>query len=293
MMNTKKAEEEYDELAGLIDRMDDVSYVIGDYMNGAIAGMKEFVEGMWGLFKGGWEIEIWAGLKGAEALGLGFTVSESLDEDVTRIFQTGAAIISDPINMLGAVIQGMFDSADENSTAYTAGHLTADIAIAIAMDKGVGKLKELLKSGRLSMSDALTKWIKRVKSKIKGGSRSAQGLTGRDFEKYLTDTLGGEGSFSVGGREFDGGVGNRWWEAKSGNYWDMLEDNPSMLAKFKSDMGNRLRIATDNGATYELFSNTSIPESIKKWLMEKRYSFYRVIRLTGGWNGSINNIRLQ
>ena len=64
MMNTKKAEEEYDELAGLIDRMDDVSYVIGDYMNGAIAGMKEFVEGMWGLYKGGWENEIWAGLYG-------------------------------------------------------------------------------------------------------------------------------------------------------------------------------------------------------------------------------------
>ena len=82
---------------------------------------------------------------------------------------------------------------------------------------------------------------------IEGGSRSAQGLTGRDFENYLNDTLGGDGSFSVSGREFDGGVGNRWLEAKSGNYWDMLEDNPSMLAKFKSDMGNRLRIATDNG----------------------------------------------
>lgn len=109
-----------------------------------------------------------------------------------------------------------------------------------------------------------------------GGSRSAQGLTGRDFENYLNDT-GGDGSFSVGGREFDGGVGNRWWEAKSGNYWDMLEDNPSMLAKFKSDMGNRLRIATDNGATYELFSNTPIPESIKQWLIEKGISFTELL----------------
>ena len=110
-----------------------------------------------------------------------------------------------------------------------------------------------------------------------GGSRSAQGLTGRDFENYLNDTLGGDGSFSVGGREFDGGVGNRWWEAKSGNYWDMLEDNPSMLAKFKSDMGNRLRIATDNGATYELFSNTPIPESIKQWLIEKGIPFTELL----------------
>lgn len=54
--------------------------------------------------------------------------------------------------------------------AYFSGHLTADIAIVIAMDKGVGKLKELLKSGRLSISDALTKWAKRVKSRIKGGA---------------------------------------------------------------------------------------------------------------------------
>lgn len=114
-------------------------------------------------------------------------------------------------------------------------------------------------------------------SVYKGGSSSAQGLTGRDFENYLNDKLGGDGSFSVGGREFDGGVGNRWWEAKSGNYWDMLEDNPSMLAKFKSDMGNRLRIATDNGATYELFSNTPIPESIKQWLIEKGIPFTELL----------------
>ena len=102
-------------------------------------------------------------------------------------------------------------------------------------------------------------------------------MTGRDFENYLNDTLGADGSFSVSGREFDGGVGNHWWEAKSGNYWDMLEDNPSMLAKFKSDMGNRLRIATDNGAMYELFSNTPIPESIKQWLIEKGIPFTELL----------------
>lgn len=30
-----------------------------------------------------------------------------------------------------------------------------------------------------------------------------------------------------------------------------LQD-PNKLAKFKSDMGDRLRVATENGATYEL-----------------------------------------
>ena len=49
-------------------------------------------------------------------------------------------------------------------------------------------------------------------------------------------------------------------------YPRLLEENPNKLTKFKSDMGDRLRIATENGATYEIFSNTPIPESVKQWL---------------------------
>ena len=109
------------------------------------------------------------------------------------------------------------------------------------------------------------------------GRISAKGLIGHDFEDYLSKTIGGEGSFSVGGRDFDGGIGNRWWEAKSGNYWSMLEENPNKLAKFKSDMGDRLRIATENGATYEIFSNTPIPESIKQWLTKKGIAFTELL----------------
>ena len=109
------------------------------------------------------------------------------------------------------------------------------------------------------------------------GRISAKGLIGHDFEDYLSKTIGGEGSFSVGGRDFDGGIGNRWWEAKSGNYWSMFEENPNKLAKFKSDMGDRLRIATENGATYEIFSNTPIPESIKQWLTKKGIAFTELL----------------
>ena len=109
------------------------------------------------------------------------------------------------------------------------------------------------------------------------GSTSPKGLIGHDFEDYLTKNIGGDGSFSVGGRDFDGGIGNRWWEAKSGNYWNMLESNPNKLAKFKSDMGARLRIATENGATYELFSNTPIPNSIKQWLDKKGIAYTELL----------------
>ncbi len=113
--------------------------------------------------------------------------------------------------------------------------------------------------------------VRGVGSEALEGGVSAKGLIGHDFEEYLSKSIGGDGSFSVGGRDFDGGVDRRWWEAKSGNYWSMLEENPGKLAKFKSDMGDRLRIATENGATYELFSNAPIPESVKEWLTKKEY----------------------
>lgn len=89
------------------------------------------------------------------------------------------------------------------------------------------------------------------------------------LEIYLTKKIGGNGSFSAGGRDVDGGIDNRWWEAKSGQYWEMLESRPKEIEKFRSAMGDRLRIATENGASYELFSNTAIPISIKEWLDKK------------------------
>ena len=102
-----------------------------------------------------------------------------------------------------------------------------------------------------------------------GTNSKVKYLKGHAFEDYLTQEYGGSGSFSVAGRDFDGGAGKRWWEAKSGEYWSMLIKNPQQLAKFKSDMGHRLSIAKSNGATYELFSNSPIPEGIKQWLTQK------------------------
>ena len=115
------------------------------------------------------------------------------------------------------------------------------------------------------------------KSSGKINSSSPKGLIGHAFEDYLTRNIGGNGSFSTGGRDFDGGIGKRWWEAKSGKYWDMLETNPTMLAKFKSDMGDRLKIAMDNSATYELFSNTPIPASVKQWLSKKGIAYTELL----------------
>ena len=96
---------------------------------------------------------------------------------------------------------------------------------------------------------------------------------GKAFEDFLVKNLGGKGSFKAGGREFDGSVGEVWYEAKSGQFWDMLLTNKDKLDKFRESMGRGLRIAHDNGASYHLHSNTPIPESIKSWLTGKGIPF--------------------
>ena len=93
---------------------------------------------------------------------------------------------------------------------------------------------------------------------------SPKGLVGKEFEDWLANHLGGRSEFQFQGRNFDGAIGNRWDEAKSGNYWNLLLSNESKLNKFRSDMGARQQIARNNGASYELHSNVPIPESIKQ-----------------------------
>ena len=102
----------------------------------------------------------------------------------------------------------------------------------------------------------------------------AEGLIGDEFEEFLRRKLGGRGSFIEEGREFDGAVGNRWYEAKSGRYWERFCQKGKGFEKFKSDMGRRLTIARKNEASYEVHSNTPIPEHVKKWLVKKDIPFF-------------------
>ena len=103
--------------------------------------------------------------------------------------------------------------------------------------------------------------------------RSAKGLIGKDFEDYLVETEGGTGSFTEGGREFDGALGNRWREAKSGKYWERWAQPGEGFNKFKSDIGHKNAIARDNNATLEVHSNTPIPSHVKDWLSKKGIPF--------------------
>jgi hypothetical protein len=102
----------------------------------------------------------------------------------------------------------------------------------------------------------------------------ARGLIGVEFEAWLQRHLGGSGSFKVAGREFDGAVGSRWIEAKSGRYWERFAQPGPGFDKFKSDMGQRLRIARDHGASLEVHSNTPIPDHVKSWLSARGMQFF-------------------
>jgi hypothetical protein len=94
------------------------------------------------------------------------------------------------------------------------------------------------------------------------------GLVGTKYENFIQSSLGGSGSFKAGGREFDGAIGNQWYEAKSGNYWNDVTSSPQGFAKFRSDMGQRQDIANKNGATFSMYSNTSVPPNVGAWLQK-------------------------
>jgi hypothetical protein len=102
---------------------------------------------------------------------------------------------------------------------------------------------------------------------------TAKGLIGAEFEDYLVRILGGRGSFKSGGREFDGAINNRWYEAISGRYWQDHAQPGKGFEKFKSDIGSRKSIAERNGATFEIHSNSPIPQHVKDWLTEKGIPF--------------------
>ena len=130
--------------------------------------------------------------------------------------------------------------------------------------------------------ESLKSWFNKT---FKGGSGtfewpSAKGLVGHDFEDYLHNVIGGESRYikgSTAGRDFDGVFGNRWYEAKSGNYWNKLLQDKSIELKFKQKMAEGLKIAQEYGATYEVFSNSPIPDSIKEWLTKKGIPFTEIL----------------
>ncbi|MBS7532022.1 RHS repeat-associated core domain-containing protein [Hazenella sp. IB182353] len=147
--------------------------------------------------------------------------------------------------------------------------------VALLSQGAKGVLKQGLKeSAKKQAAKETGKSSGKSSANASAKSGSAKNLVGKDFEDHLTKKLGGNGGFQKGGRDFDGGVDNRWWEAKSAGYWENTMKDPKRIDKFKSDMGSRLRIAKENGASYELHSNTPIPSELKSYLNKKGINYY-------------------
>jgi hypothetical protein len=108
------------------------------------------------------------------------------------------------------------------------------------------------------------------------GGRKAQ-ERGRKYEKHLVDRLGGRDEFSEGGRQFDGAFeedgAECWYEAKSGDYWELAQRNAKVMEKFRSNLGDARRIAMANGKRFCLISQNPIPQDIMEWLTKKGFSW--------------------
>ena len=159
-----------------------------------------------------------------------------------------------------------------------------DVANGVPFDTSIGFAAgndATEKSAKDKAENILRRKAANIEGKIESGELpSAKGLIGHDFEHYLHEVIGGESKYIKGttaGRDFDGVFGNRWYEAKSGNYWNKLVQNKSIELNFKQKMSEGLKIAQENGASYELFSNSPIPDSIKKWLIKKGIPFTEIL----------------
>jgi len=137
------------------------------------------------------------------------------------------------------------------------------------------KLQELGQKADVAMSLAML-----VAGVANVTFKGISALRGKDYEDFLSKNLkGGTKGFSSGGRDFDGSYLDRkiWYEAKSGNYWRDQTGTVEGFNKFKSDMGDRLRIAKENGVEYQLFSNSKIPDKVKQFLDKKGIKYFETL----------------
>ncbi|WP_369174996.1 RHS repeat domain-containing protein [Streptomyces sp. R28] len=117
-----------------------------------------------------------------------------------------------------------------------------------------------------------------------------QQLSGDAYEVALMNRFGGKpGSdgkpgFKVGKRKFDGrytpeGSSREvWYEAKSGKYWERLNEDADEMLRFKSKLGESRRIAVENGADFRVVSENPIPQNMQNYFQKKGFEWEVVPR---------------
>ncbi|MDT3398959.1 hypothetical protein RKE29_20315 [Streptomyces sp. B1866] len=169
------------------------------------------------------------------------------------------------------------------TTGVAAGTMTAEAAVQAAAMGTLGIALMAAPSGGAS-GDSTSPRESGQGSQQGDGAEStgrARVRRGKEYEDYLQDRLGGNGSFKAGKREFDGSSTRSdgtevWYEAKSGRYWELASGDPKVLAKFKSNLGEARLIAEENGRQFELVSDKPIPDNIVRRLSKKNYT-WRVV----------------
>ena len=158
--------------------------------------------------------------------------------------------------------------------ALTAEHGATAVGEAL---ETVGKNPTLISEAGCSTAKAVEKVVQQGTGAVKKSAGRIAQESGKAFEEFLVDKLGGKGSFvaksTKTSREFDGAIRNIWYEAKSGKYWEKVLNSKKYLEKFYSDMGRGLEVTRAHGAIYELHSNSIIPKDIKKWLTKNGIKF--------------------
>jgi RHS repeat-associated protein len=199
--------------------------------------------------------------------------------DIDQILQEGwttentLALVAD---IACTVIPGGTGGGPGLRLAYAGGHGGVTVATRASVHADdVARMSQAFAKG-LQAGDALDD--AQSDSSSSGRSQpdtptSPEGLTGHDFERWLADETGGTGPFKVDGSEFDNAVGDRWMEAKSGGYWDLAQRDASVMHKFKSSMGRYKSIAEKYGKTFELHTNSPIPDFLRQWLSDQGISW--------------------
>ena len=162
----KKLSACYDDWATFGERMGDIGNGLWDVGRGALDAVADLVKGIGGLLKGTGEIILWAGASVLEPFGV--ELSDEIEDDVEQIFATGKMVLSDPVNAIGAIGQNICDVVDEEGIAYSVSYV-ADVRIEIALEKGIGKIKEFKNAKHVSKVDAagdLTGVERRVINKV-------------------------------------------------------------------------------------------------------------------------------